>query len=653
MSAFLADFGLAKSVATGSKLTRTGEALGTPAYMSPEQARGEVSSLTPATDVWSLGCVLYEMLAGRRPFEGETDAALMGQVLLRKPPGLRALRQDVPPGAERLVRAALAKRVADRYPHAGTMRDDLDRALRGERPRASPPGARRRWVAALGAAGGLALLAAAVGARGGGAGPGALAARPASQGRGRVEALAAQAAGLRSADPRRAAALLGEALGLGTDRHDLRLERGLLLWAVGEAESARGEWARVAREEPGALASRARLFLGLEAFFRLEGGRLKASEARPYLEPLREASGEEGMVARAALHAMRGDWAGARQALREAQGWEAALLQACVESSDPVGDLASAVSCYTAALERGIPFAWAHSNRGLARQSSGNTAGAIADFDAALALDPRLREARVMRGDAKWRSGDLPGAMADFDAALASDPRLPNALHGRGLVKRESGDLRGAIAEFDAALALDPRHKDALNNRGVAKQGLGDPAAAIADYDAALVIDPRCKEALNNRGAAKKEAGDLAGSAADFDAALALDPRYAEAFVNRADAKLAAGNIPGAIADYDAALAVAPRNKGALIHRGNARAASGDFAGAHRDFHDAVALDPRSPDAVAGRGQASLRLGDAAAAIADLEHALKIALPGWQNRRIAERTLARAREALAARGNSR
>ncbi len=102
--AFLTDFGIAKSVATGSKLTRTGQALGTPHYMSPEQARGEVSALTPATDVWSLGCVLYEMLAGRPPFEGETSAAIVGAVLVRAPADLRRLRGDLPGDLLRLLR---------------------------------------------------------------------------------------------------------------------------------------------------------------------------------------------------------------------------------------------------------------------------------------------------------------------------------------------------------------------------------------------------------------------------------------------------------------------------------------------------------------------------------------------------------------------
>ncbi|MCI0342158.1 MAG: serine/threonine protein kinase, partial [Planctomycetales bacterium] len=308
------DFGLAKLTAHGSKLTRTGQALGTPAYMSPEQARGDVSSLTPATDVWSLGCVLYEMLAGRRPFEGESDPAVVGNVLLAEPPSLRALRGDVPEGVERVVRVCLGKRVGDRYPDAAALRDDLDRVLRGERPKARVP-VGRRWKAAAAAlaSGAAAWGAVAVWRREDAPAPIPTASAPSG-----VEALAAKARALRQSDPRRAAEILREVLDCTPSRADLLVERGLLLWAVGENAGARDEWGRV---PPGSSEGpKARLLLGLEAFFRLEG-----AEAMPHLLALQETPGRFGSLARAAILAMDGDGPGAREALSGMEGWEAHL----------------------------------------------------------------------------------------------------------------------------------------------------------------------------------------------------------------------------------------------------------------------------------------------------------------------------------------
>jgi len=114
--ALVADFGiaLAASSAGGSRMTETGMSLGTPHYMSPEQAMGE-REITPRSDVYALGCVTYEMLTGDPPFTGSTAQAIVAQVITEdpKPPTLR--RKTIPPHVEDAVLTALAKLPADRF----------------------------------------------------------------------------------------------------------------------------------------------------------------------------------------------------------------------------------------------------------------------------------------------------------------------------------------------------------------------------------------------------------------------------------------------------------------------------------------------------------------------------------------------------------
>jgi len=116
------DFGLAR-LAGASDLTRTMTVVGTVAYMSPEQARGE--KVDGRTDIWSLGCTLFEMVAGRRPFEGERTETIIYGILNENPPLLAGLAKDIPAGFQDILIRCLQKDPRDRYPDAGSLIEDL------------------------------------------------------------------------------------------------------------------------------------------------------------------------------------------------------------------------------------------------------------------------------------------------------------------------------------------------------------------------------------------------------------------------------------------------------------------------------------------------------------------------------------------------
>jgi serine/threonine-protein kinase len=162
--AVVADFGIARAVSTAgsAKLTETGLAIGTPAYMSPEQAAGD-PALDGRSDIYSLACVLYEMLGGAPPFTGPSPQAVLAAQIAEPVPPLRALRPAMPAGVERAVEQALAKSAAERFATAEQFVRQLTRASTAEAVAADArrERARRRVRAALTVVG--AALVAAVG----------------------------------------------------------------------------------------------------------------------------------------------------------------------------------------------------------------------------------------------------------------------------------------------------------------------------------------------------------------------------------------------------------------------------------------------------------------------------------------------------------
>src|SRR6185312_10978924 len=115
-AALVADFGIALAVSNtaGTRMTETGMSLGTPHYMSPEQAMGE-REITSRSDVYALGCITYEMLAGEPPFTGPTAQAIIARVMTEEPRSLMRQRKNVPAEVEDAVHRALEKLPADRF----------------------------------------------------------------------------------------------------------------------------------------------------------------------------------------------------------------------------------------------------------------------------------------------------------------------------------------------------------------------------------------------------------------------------------------------------------------------------------------------------------------------------------------------------------
>ncbi len=526
------DFGLARDLQRGTRLTQVGHAVGTPYYMAPEQVRGE-RDVDGRCDVYALGVILYEVLTGDVPFDADSPLSLFKkidreEVVLPLDPA-RGIDERI----HKVALRALAKDREDRYARAALLADDLERYLQGQEPRGLPydwrdgllrqvAGKRARLVVGALALGALATFAVVVAV-----GVDRLRTHHAhTGGHDAVSAALAHAERLRLgaeqalvSDPAKARALAEEGLARLSAAGELLSDRG-----------ARGAGARA-------------------AFEALEGERLRAALA--------------GLVARA--------WLGAAEGELPADAVAALERAVLALPRDPALRLTLA--------------------RALCRE--GRTRRALQALDGALELAPTDVEALTLRGELRLELGRAEPAVADLSDALLGRPDHVPALVLRSRAYQALERLDSAESDAHNARDLAPTDPAAHVACGDVARARGAPRVALACYAEALRLAPEEPTAELRQADLLASRGSLEEAVAAFERARARGGGLAASLGQaRALARLFRLGDATRLLAADVAAAEEPAARAALlVELGETRLAQGETPSAREAFEQAAALD--------------------------------------------------------------
>jgi tetratricopeptide (TPR) repeat protein len=605
---YVLDFGLARPMDAASTLSTSGMILGTPSYMPPEQATGDLRRIDRRSDVYSLGATLYEALTGRPPFTGVNPYQILKRIETKEPVAPRKLDPRIDGDLETIVLKCLEKEPERRYATARELAEDLERYQRHESILAAPPGPADRLrrlfrrhpgtAAALAGAALLAVLAAWMAVRWSRESRLAEALERVSASysslvlRIRTGALTAEAQGLplreleaecnrivasapRDPRPRRARAsarlLLGDLEGAEEDaRAALELDPGhgrtvLLRATLYLRRSQRESPAETAAVNFGASGARIRFLPASSASVWLDRARADLAQAMRL-----GVSGSEAKMAEAMILFIEGkfdrslDHLG--EALRGDLYWPEGFYFRGV-CAQRLGRIDEAIENLTRAAEQGARLPAVYVRRAMAHAQRGRWAEAIEDCSAALRLDPGAVEplfnrASYLAAAERWD---------EVEADLARLPRTADALSLRAYLYRRRGRLDEALDALKQAVELDPRCALARAGLGNTLLEMGRPAEALREFDEALELWPEQPETLSNRAIARARTGDSIGARRDYDASLRLETGAAATWLNRGILRYGQKDYRGSMEDAAAAIERDPVLAEAWALRGDSR----------------------------------------------------------------------------------
>ena len=575
-STLVADFGIARALdappsASGATLTQTGMVVGTPQYMSPEQAAGE-RDVGPRSDVYSLGAVAYEMLAGEPPFTGPTAQAVVAKMMSGTPPSVRRARSSVPEAVDLAILKALAPVPADRYATAAEFARAMgaaERTTAAPAIAAAPVAVRRRRVPA-----GVALLGLGIfigagflfawrsheGSTGASSGAIRLAVLPFENVGDSADAYFAD--GMTDALRGKLAALPGVEI-------------------IGATSSGQYRHSAETAQQIGTELGARYLLVGKIRWAKVPGGQSRV-QVSPELLDVRTAATRWGAPFDAALTDVF-------QVQAEVAGKVAQALGVALSTGEhdslavrPTQNLA-AYNAYlqgTSLLHEAVGEPEAHRRAVVALRQATSLDSGFAQAWAALAVG----ESRMYEDGTTYSLPDSAigaAAQAHAERAIALAPRLA-AAHWALAVYYDDvvGDRRRALVEDSLALQLTPNDVDVLRAMGSAELALQHGPAAVVLFQRAQTLDPRSLPIAAVLSAAFIASGRYAEATAAIERGLQLDPTRVGLLRQLSVVRLLTGDSTGARAALDRVLAVEPTNLGVIEGKARSYLFFGDLSGA-------------------------------------------------------------------------
>jgi tetratricopeptide (TPR) repeat protein/predicted Ser/Thr protein kinase len=677
-TAYVMDFGLAKSLEGPSHITLAGTVVGTPSYMPPEQAEGKVSQVDRQSDVYSMGAVLFEVLTGRPPFKGTNPVETMHLVLNEDPP-LPSQLAAVPKDLETIVLKCLEKEKAKRYPSAKALAEDLEHFAEGQaiQARRAPVGARlarkvrRQWAPYLALGGCVAVLLLVTGV--------ALSLRGGKEKEVRI--LIDQGDRLlRGGDPRVAMARYEAARILDPQNPVIRkkidecarsiLEVEAIERRAKEADSRRAEEARKKREEGRRKAQP-----------EFDQGRSKLTKARTDLyragtdltrvdQLLQEAADHFGRAIahypehaeafhlRGQTHHLRLNYAAAEKDFTAAVGHDRDLPAAYYDRARVYIDLAtearglsglrgSADEEATAWREKAKADLHAYRQHGRGDPEQTALAEALlayseSQFDKVIQACERLiarqttnEEVFKIKADAHYALGNQAKdresqnacyrqAADAYGEALAKRVNYPEAYLQRGHMLFHLGDAEGALKDLEKASAMHRPSASWYAQRAAVWHEMGRTQEALADFERAHQLDPQDRGILNNVGVLHLRQKNYAKAVEVFDRVLRSDPDSADALGSRGSARRGMGDSQGALEDLERALKLNPRLTRLYLQTGQVYLARREWLKAEEDLTAYLRDHPKGEPGYFSRGLARFNQEKYADAIADWQKCLDL-----------------------------